>query len=243
MRTTARNPSERRPAPAPAPTPTPTETVVEISEVSVTYGNQEAPVHALVKATGRLLPGDTIAVCGPSGSGKSTLLHLVAGLVTPSSGQISWPGLDQALPLRQQVGVVFQAPSLVPALSVLENVELPLLLHGTMPTGVVRDLALAALRELDLDGLAGALPEEISGGQAQRVAVARVLAGEPRLICADEPTGRLDLDHALVVTDLLLHAAAQLAAPLLVATHDPRIADRIETTWPIIDGRLTQEPR
>jgi putative ABC transport system ATP-binding protein len=217
--------------------------VVEISEVSVIYGGPEAPVHALVEASGRLLPGDTIAVCGPSGSGKSTLLHLVAGLVAPTSGQISWPGLDQALPLRHQVGVVFQAPSLVPALSVVENVELPLLLHGTMPTPVARDLAHNALRDLDLDLLAGALPEEISGGQAQRVAVARVLAGKPRLICADEPTGRLDLGHALVVVDLLLHAADQLGAPLLVATHDPRIADRLETTWPISNGRLTREPR
>ncbi|WP_238383448.1 MULTISPECIES: ABC transporter ATP-binding protein [unclassified Nocardioides] len=200
-------------------------------------------MHALVEATARLLPGDTTAVCGPSGSGKSTLLHLVAGLVAPTSGQISWPGLDRSLPVRHQIGVVFQAPSLVPALSVVENVELPLLLQGTMPTAVARDLAHAALRDLELDGLAGALPEEISGGQAQRVAVARVLAGRPRLICADEPTGRLDLDHALVVTDLLLHTAHQLGAPLLVATHDPRIADRLATTWPILDGRLTQEPR
>lgn len=237
MTTTMGNPNRQPAAPAPAGT------VVETIDASVTYGRREAPVHALVEATCRLRPEDRVAVCGPSGSGKSTLLHLVAGLVAPTSGQISWPGLEETIPLRQQVGVVFQAPSLVPALSVVENVELPLLLHGSMPPAEARDLAQAALRDLDLDGLAGALPEEISGGQAQRVAVARVLASRPRMICADEPTGRLDLDHALVVTDLLLHAADQLGAPLLVATHDSRIADRLVSTWPIVDGRLTKEPR
>ncbi len=235
MTTTATGCPNRRPSPTSAAT------VVEARQVSVTYGRLEAPVHALVEATFRLLPGDTVAVRGPSGSGKSTLLHLVAGLVAPTSGHLGWPGLEEATPLRQQVGVVFQAPSLVPALSVVENVELPLLLHGSLLPAEVRDLARAALSDLDLDGLSAALPEEISGGQAQRVAVARVLAARPRLICADEPTGRLDLDHALVVTDLLLHAADRLHAPLLVATHDPRIAARLETTWPIADGRLTEE--
>lgn len=224
------------------PTSTPPGTVVKTHEASVTYGRSEAPVHALIGATGRLRAGDTVAVRGPSGSGKSTLLHLVAGLVTPTTGAITWPGLDQTVPLRQQIGVVFQAPSLVPSLTVVENVELPLLLlHGTMSPAEARDLARAALHDLDLGGLARALPEEISGGQAQRVAVARVLASRPRLICADEPTGRLDLDHALVVTDLLLRAADQLGAPLLLATHDPRIAERLATVWPIADGRLSPE--
>lgn len=221
----------------------PATAVVEAEQVSVTYGHEDAAVRALVEASCRLLPGDTVALCGPSGSGKSTLLHVVAGLVPPTSGQIRWPGLDPSIPLRRQVGVVFQAPSLVPALSVVENVELPLLLHGSTAPAEARDLALAALRDLDLGGLSAALPEEISGGQAQRVAVARVLAARPRLICADEPTGRLDLGHAVMVTDLLLHAASQLGAPLLVATHDPRIADRLGTTWPIADGRLTAEFR
>ena len=223
------------------PASTPLGRVVETHEASVAYGRSEAPVHALIGATCRLRAGDTVAVRGPSGSGKSTLLHLVAGLVTPTTGAITWPGLDETIPLRQQIGVVFQAPSLVPSLTVVENVELPLLLHGTMPTAETRDLARAALHDLDLGGLAGALPEEISGGQAQRVAVARVLASRPRLICADEPTGRLDLEHALVVTDLLLQAADQLGAPLLLATHDPRIADRLATVWPIADGRLCPE--
>lgn len=225
------------------PASVPATAVVEADEVSVTYGREDAEVRALVEACCRLLPSDTVALCGPSGSGKSTLLHVLAGLVPPTSGQIRWPGLDPSVPLRQQIGVVFQAPSLIPALSVVENVELPLLLHGSIPPAEARDLAQMALRDLDLDGLSAALPEEISGGQAQRVAVARVLAARPRLICADEPTGRLDLDHALMVTDLLLRAASQLGAPLLVATHDPRIADRLGTTWPIADGRLAEEPR
>lgn len=236
MTTTTGSPN-RQPVPAPAAA------VLEARQVSVTYGQQDGSVHALVEATCRLLPGDTVAVRGPSGSGKSTLLHVVAGLVAPTAGEISWPGLDPAAPLRHQVGVVFQSPSLIPALSVVENVELPLLLHGGMRPADARDLARASLRDLDLAGLSNALPEEISGGQAQRVAVARVLAARPRLICADEPTGRLDPDHAMVVTDLLIRAADQLGAPLLVATHDPRIARRLGTTWPIADGRLTSDLR
>jgi putative ABC transport system ATP-binding protein len=180
-----------------------------------------------------------VAVTGPSGSGKSTLLHLLAGLDTPTSGTIEWPGLG-GNPFGRPgvVGMVFQGPSLLPPLDVNENVALPLLLAGTA-AAEARERAIAALREVGLDGLGARLPEELSGGQAQRVAVARTLAVEPRLIIADEPTGQLDSSHAREVADLLLGTATRLGAALVLATHDLDLARRLPLRWQIADGRLT----
>ncbi|HEY6423266.1 MAG TPA: ABC transporter ATP-binding protein, partial [Pseudonocardiaceae bacterium] len=135
-----------------------------------------------------------VALTGPSGSGKSTLLHLLAGLDIPTAGTLRWPGLGRAPAGRPgTVGVVFQGPSLIPVLTVVENVTLPLLLAGIGEDDAV-ERACAALDRLAIGELACKLPEELSGGQAQRVAVARVLASRPRLILADEPTGQLDQD-------------------------------------------------
>ena len=189
--------------------------------------------------------GERIAVTGPSGSGKSTLLHLLAGLDAPTSGTVSWPGLGtggDAHPLARpgRVGVVFQAPSLLPALDVVENVELVPLLAGVGP-GRARERATAALRSLDLADLAPALPEELSGGQAQRVVVARVLAGDPLLVLADEPTGQLDHATASHVLDVLEAAVAVSGAALLVATHDTAVADRYPLRWSMVDGVLATD--
>jgi putative ABC transport system ATP-binding protein len=221
-------------------------------ELSRTYGSGEHGVVAVHGANCQIQPLDRIALTGPSGSGKSTLLHLMAGLEEPTGGELSWPGLGGDPRLRRDlVGVVFQAPSLIEALDVAENVELPLLLaaasaqrrSGSRP-GIpgdeqhARSRALAALDALQLGGLANKLPEELSGGQAQRVAVARVLAGEPRLVLADEPTGQLDHVTGSLVIDVLLAAADQLGAALVVATHDPAIAARLNREWTMADGRL-----
>jgi putative ABC transport system ATP-binding protein len=132
---------------------------------------------------------------------------------------------------------VFQGPSLVPALDVVENVALPLQLAGIRaPEATER--ATAALDTLELGTLAARLPDELSGGQAQRVAVARVLACRPALILADEPTGQLDRDAADRVVAVLLQAADELGAALVVATHDPVVADRLAHQWRMTDGRL-----
>ena len=151
--------------------------------------------------------GDLIALTGPSGSGKTTLLHLLAGLDTPTTGTLEWPAIGAHSQLRPgPIAIVFQAPSLMPSLDVIENVTLPLLLQGT-DRDTARRTAIDALRRLDLEFIAAKLPEELSGGQAQRVAVARVLAGQPRLILADEPTGQLDHTSGAVVIDALIAAA------------------------------------
>src|SRR4051812_31257853 len=205
------------------------------------FGHGAASTVALQPTDCEIHPNARVALVGPSGSGKSTLLHLLAGLDPPTGGVVEWPAIGDRAQLRPgPVAVVFQGPALVPALSVLENVALPLVLAGE--TSEQSNLeAQAALERLDLAELAEQLPEEISGGQAQRVAVARALAGRPRLILADEPTGQLDSARAAEVVDVLLDAAAHSGAALLVSTHDLAVAARLRDRWKIHGGRLETE--
>jgi putative ABC transport system ATP-binding protein len=183
-------------------------------------------------------PGARIAIVGPSGSGKSTLLHLLAGLDEPTHGTIVWEGLDAAPGADQtRVGVVFQGPSLIPALTAQENVALPLVLRG-VPHEEAQRIALESMRRLAVHTFAHQLPDELSGGQAQRVAVTRVLTMRPRLILADEPTGRLDQHAARLVIDVLVAAAGELDAGLVIATHDTHVADQMATVWRMRDGGI-----
>ena len=213
--------------------------VVECRDVGRSFGRGPTEVVAVRGVTARVFPGQRIAVTGESGSGKSTLLHLIAGLDAPTAGQVTWPGLALRAGRPVGVGVVFQAPSLLPALDVTENVALPLLL-ADVPEADARNRAQDALRRLGIDGLATAVPEELSGGQSQRVAIARVLAGEPALVLADEPTGQLDQRTAAHVLDVLVETADALGAALVVSTHDPDVAARLDTRWAMTDGRLGQ---
>ena len=214
--------------------------LVRCEEVARTFGEGERAVVAVHGIDCAVLAGQRIAVTGPSGSGKSTLLHLLAGLDRPTHGTLSWPALGSREALRPgPVGVVFQGPSLLAPLDVTENVALPQLLAGAEETEALAG-ARHALARLGLTDLAGKLPEELSGGQAQRVAVARALAGAPRLILADEPTGQLDHATATSVVQALLEAAGALQAALLVTTHDPEVARMLPTRWAMVDGRLRQ---
>ncbi len=212
--------------------------LIRCSGLTRVHGRGPARVTALRDVSCMLGAGMRVALTGPSGSGKSTLLHLLAGLDTPTSGTIEWPGLGgNPFGRPGAVGMVFQGPSLLPPLDVTENVALPLLLaHAT--ASEARERAMVALREVGLDGIGSRLPEELSGGQAQRVAVARALAIEPKLILADEPTGQLDSAHAKQVVDLLLSAATRLGAALVLATHDQVLAARLPIRWRVADGRL-----
>ncbi len=217
--------------------------VVEAVAVSRRYAQASRSeagqsVEALAAASFRVMPGDRIALMGPSGSGKSTLLHLMADLDTPSAGTLEWPALGDSGTLRpSRIGMVFQTPSLLPMLSVAENVELPMRL-GRCPE-TPRTLALAALEAVGLAAMADKLPDELSGGQAQRVGIARALANRPALILADEPTGQLDHATAQMVFDTLLDVLRGSPAALVVATHDPTIAARLDTVWTLAHGRLS----
>jgi ABC-type lipoprotein export system ATPase subunit len=211
---------------------------VSMNNAGRTYIRGKIPVEALTSVTCAVCPGDRIAVVGRSGSGKSTLLHLMGGLDYPTSGSISWPELGSKDDLRpKKIGIIFQSESLLAPLTVVENVELPLLLEGLHPSKS-RVSALEALREIALDSIADKLPEELSGGQAQRVAVARTLATRPKLILADEPTGQLDHPTAQRLFDVFLASLEDSDAALVVATHDPAIARRMNTVWKIQYGKL-----
>jgi len=211
---------------------------VRCKHLSRTFGRGPAAVVAIHDVHGTIGCGEQVALMGSSGSGKSTLLHLLAGLDTPTTGSVSWPALgDLPQPRPGQVGMVFQGPSLVPALDVTENVELALVLAG-VDRSEITERARGALARLGLGELSARLPEELSGGQAQRVAVARALAGRPRLIVADEPTGQLDHQNGQLVIEALVEAADHLGAALVVATHDPRVAERFAAVWSISDGCL-----
>jgi ABC-type lipoprotein export system ATPase subunit len=211
--------------------------VTVCDSVSRSFGD----VHAVQNVSCSLGAGQRVVIVGPSGSGKSTLLHIIAGIEEPSSGSVSWPALGLREQLRpRQVALIFQAPSLLAPLDVLENVALPLVLAGIDEDDATR-AAHEALSRLNIDDLANRLPQELSGGQAQRVAVARVIAGRPRLVIADEPTGQLDHKTGARMLDVLDAAVADVGAALLLSTHDPRVAARFDARWNMSDGRLAVE--
>ncbi|MEN3307598.1 MAG: putative transport system ATP-binding protein [Micromonosporaceae bacterium] len=189
--------------------------------------------------------GEVLAVMGPSGSGKSTLLHCLAGILRPDQGEMWYEDrrLDQLSERersqlrRDEFGFVFQFGQLVPELPVAENVMLPLLLGGRHRREA-RAAAAALLDRLDLAGLERRRPGELSGGQAQRVAVARALVGRPRVIFADEPTGSLDSLSGEKVMDLLVDSAREQGATVLLVTHEARVAAYADREVVVRDGRV-----
>ena len=205
-------------------------TILELQDVYRVHGSGPTAVHALSGVTLTVNPGELVAVMGPSGSGKSTLLNLAGGLDSPTRGEVVVDGTPlagagrRALAAlrRRRVGYVFQDLNLLASLTAAENVALPLELDG-MSVRKARELAVAALSEVELEGLAGRFPDELSGGQQQRVAIARALIGERRLILADEPTGALDSNTGEAVLRLIRSKVDSGAAGVLV-THDARHA-------------------
>ncbi len=212
--------------------------VVEAHDATRAFMQGGKRLDALRSTSCRVEAKDRIAIMGPSGSGKSTLLNLMAGLDRPTSGTIAWPALGTIEELRPgKVTISFQSPGLMAPLSVLENVELPLLLADD--AAKTRDRALAALDIFDLADLAAKLPEELSGGQAQRVGLARAIVSAPGLLLADEPTGQLDSSTGETMLLALLDWACALESSIVIATHDPEVAQAFDQIWRIEHGRLT----
>jgi ABC-type lipoprotein export system ATPase subunit len=212
--------------------------LAEAVDAGRVFGTNGGKVVALQHATCKIERGDRIALVGPSGSGKSTLLHLLAALDEPTSGTVNWPALGERETLRpSKISFVFQSESLLAPLTVLENIEVPRLLAGSNADETRKDAG-EILDALDLNALADKLPEEISGGQAQRAAVARSLITRPALILADEPTGQLDHQTSKRLLDLLLRRLKGSDVALVIATHDPIVASRMKTQWTIEHGLL-----
>jgi ABC-type lipoprotein export system ATPase subunit len=215
--------------------------LVEVVDAKRVFPMGGAQTVALEHATCRVHRNDRIALVGRSGSGKSTLLHLMAGLDSPTSGTVTWPGLGDRTQLRPaRIGMVFQSQSLIRWLDVAENVALPLQLAGHPK--VARDQALAALSRFDLEHLANKLPEELSGGQAQRVSLVRATITNPGLFLADEPTGQVDHETAAHLMDMLLGWADEDKVAVVIATHDLAIARRFSSVWDMQHGMLKIEP-
>ncbi len=216
---------------------------VRLESVVKHYSTAAGLVRAVDGISLEVVAGASLAIIGPSGCGKSTLLSLVGGLETPSGGKVLVGGREiSALPegkrarlRREEFGFLFQSHDLLPFLTAAENVILPLALRGTTD-GEARCREL--LDQLDLADHAGKLPDQLSGGQRQRVALARALIHEPRLILADEPTGELDTASSTAVIRLLLAAQRKMGATLIVVTHDPHVAERLDRVLPLSDGRL-----
>ncbi|MER5947161.1 ABC transporter ATP-binding protein [Streptomyces sp. NPDC001904] len=221
-------------------TPTPAGALLTATDLHKAYG----PTPALDGASFSVHPGEVVAVMGPSGSGKSTLLHCLAGIVTPDSGSITYDGrelttlsdAERSALRRTDFGFVFQFGQLVPELTCVENVALPLRLNGTKRREAERQAA-SWLARLEVDDLAAKRPGEISGGQGQRVAVARSLVTNPRLLFADEPTGALDSLNGERVMELLTEAARGANAAVVLVTHEARVAAYSDREIVVRDGK------
>jgi putative ABC transport system ATP-binding protein len=216
---------------------------IKLEDVHVTLPSRAGPVDILRGIDLGVTAGDAIAVVGPSGSGKSTLLMVVAGLERATSGRVQvmdtdYAGLDEdglARLRAANIGIVFQSFHLVPTMTALENVALPLefLDHDDAFTA-----SRAALAEVGLSHREAHFPGQLSGGEQQRVAMARALAPGPALILADEPTGNLDLATGAQVMDLLFALKARTGATLLLITHDRSLAKRCDRIVSLADGRI-----
>ncbi|KUF13003.1 MULTISPECIES: ABC transporter ATP-binding protein [Streptomyces] len=202
------------------------------------------PTTALDGADFSIHPGEVVAVMGPSGSGKSTLLHCLAGIVRPDAGEITYNGQrltgmnDAALSAlrRSEFGFVFQFGQLVPELTCLENVALPLRLNGAKRKDAERT-ALTWMERLEVDDVRDKRPGQASGGQGQRVAVARALVTSPRVLFADEPTGALDSLNGERVMELLTDAARSTNAAVVLVTHETRVAAYSDREIVVRDGK------
>ncbi|MEV4821962.1 ABC transporter ATP-binding protein [Micromonospora sp. NPDC049274] len=220
--------------------------VIEARDVEFAFGQTPALRGASVAVDA----GEILAIMGPSGSGKSTLLHCLAGILVPDSGEILFDGIrvdalaeaQRSSLRRDRFGFVFQFGQLVPELTAVENVALPLLLSGVRRTQALTK-AYAWFARLGLDGLEQRRSGELSGGQAQRVALARGLVAEPQVLFADEPTGALDSLTGEQVMDLLVDAAREQGTTVILVTHEPRIAAYADREVMVRDGRVNAPDR
>ena len=223
---------------------------IRIEGLRKRYGDGDTAVDALKGVDMQVGPGEVVGLIGPSGSGKSTLLKCLGAVIDPTAGRMtlgeeviydgSWLIRDRRTLRRDRIGFVFQAPYLIPFLDVVDNVALPPMLAG-VPNGEARARALELLAALDVQHRARAMPSQLSGGEQQRVAIARGLINRPPVILADEPTAPLDSERALAVMRILGDMARRFETAIIVVTHDEKIIPTFKRIYHIRDGVTHEE--
>lgn len=225
-------------------------TIVHTEGLTKIYGDNSHPVYALNNISFQVQEGEFVAIMGPSGSGKSTLLHLLGGLEQPTSGQV-WLRDQELSSLkdraisrlrRQQIGFIFQFFNLIPVLTAQENVAMPLILDG-VPRAEALRRAEQALQNVGLSARKSHRPSELSGGEQQRVTIARALVNDPTIILGDEPTGNLDSKTSDEVVSLLRQVVDSLGRTMVIVTHDPRVAAHADRIVFLKDGQIVDENR
>ncbi|CCE22056.1 ABC transporter ATP-binding protein [Methylotuvimicrobium alcaliphilum] len=223
---------------------------IHIEGLKKRYGEGDTAVHALRGVDMQVAPGEVVGLIGPSGSGKSTLLKCLGAVIDPTAGRMvlgdevifdnDWKVRDLQALRRDKIGFVFQAPYLIPFLDVTDNVALLPMLAG-IPNSKARAKALQLLTALDIQHRARAMPSQLSGGEQQRVAIARGLVNRPPVILADEPTAPLDSERAMAVIRILNDMARQFETAIIVVTHDEKIIPTFKRIYHIRDGVTHEE--
>jgi putative ABC transport system ATP-binding protein len=226
------------------------EKIIEIKDVTKVYGSGEIAVHALRGVDLGVRPGQFVAIMGPSGSGKSTMMNILGCLDRPTDGRYVLDGEDVshlsknrlAGVRNRKIGFIFQSYNLLPRLTAVKNVTLPLLYNGQgeLSDGDIEERAIRALESVGLADRTHHRPNELSGGQQQRVAIARALVNEPSIILADEPTGNLDTQSSLEILELL-HQLHDGGATIVMVTHEPGIAEHAERVIFLRDGLVASD--
>ena len=223
---------------------------IQIEGLGKRYGEGETAVEALKDVHMSVDPGEVVGLIGPSGSGKTTLLKCLGAVIEPTRGRMTlggeviydagWKIADLRVLRRDRIGFIFQAPYLIPFLDATDNVALLPMLAGR-PNAEARERARELLEALDVAHRAKAFPSELSGGEQQRVSIARALANRPPVILADEPTAPLDSERGLAVMRILHQMATQYATAIIVVTHDEKIIPTFKRLYHIRDGRTVEE--
>ena len=223
---------------------------IHIEGLRKRYGKGDTAVDALRGVTMQVAPGEVVGLIGPSGSGKSTLLKCLGAVIDPTAGRMvlndevifddGWKVRDLRALRRDKIGFVFQAPYLIPFLDATDNVALLPMLAG-VPNGEARQRALELLTALDVQHRAQAMPSRLSGGEQQRVAIARGLVNRPPVILADEPTAPLDSERAMAVIRILNDMARRFQTAVIVVTHDEKIIPTFKRIYHIRDGVTHEE--
>ena len=223
---------------------------IRIEGLRKVYGHGDTAVEALKNVNMAVAPGEVVGLLGPSGSGKSTLLKCLGAIIEPTAGRMylgdeliydnGWASADLRALRRDRIGFVFQAPYLIPFLDVTDNVALLPMLAG-VSNAQARSRAMELLTALDVSHRAKAEPSQLSGGEQQRVSIARALANRPPVILADEPTAPLDSERALAVMRILNQMAQQAQTAIIVVTHDEKIIPTFKRIYHIRDGQTVEE--